>query len=152
MTYIFLFYRPLNPQKCYCCIDYLMQQLSSLHLPLQWRHNGHDGVSNHQSHHCLLNRLFGRRSKKISKLRVTGLCAGISPGTAEFPAQIASNAENVSIGWRLHVWVSYRSHVSWQHLKGIVIGTHIYRAYQESSSRFVMFWFRLASVQFTFII
>ena len=31
--------------------------------PLWWRHNGHDCVSNHQPHHCLLNRLFGRRSK-----------------------------------------------------------------------------------------
>ena len=55
--------------------------------PLQWRHNGHDSVSNHQPHDCLLNRLFRRRSKKISKLRVTGLCAGNSPGTAEFPGQ-----------------------------------------------------------------
>ena len=44
---------------------------------LQRRHNGHDSVSNHQPHDCLLNRLFGRRSKKISKLRVTGFCAGI---------------------------------------------------------------------------
>ena len=41
---------------------------------LQWRHNGRDGVSNHQPHDCLLNRLFRRRSKKTSKLRVTGLC------------------------------------------------------------------------------
>ena len=31
---------------------------------LQWRHNGHDSVSNHQPHDCLLNRLFRRRSKK----------------------------------------------------------------------------------------
>ena len=31
---------------------------------LQWRHNGHDGVSNYQPHDCLLNRLFRRRSKK----------------------------------------------------------------------------------------
>ena len=42
--------------------------------PLQWRHNGRDGVSNHQRHDCLLNRLFRRRSKKTSKLRITGLC------------------------------------------------------------------------------
>ena len=49
------------------------------HGPLQWRHNGRDSVSNHQSHVCLLNRLFRRRSKKTSKLRVTGLCAGNSP-------------------------------------------------------------------------
>ena len=43
---------------------------------LQWRRNDHGGVSNHQPHGCLLNRLFRRRSKKTSRLRVTGLCAG----------------------------------------------------------------------------
>ena len=52
---------------------------------LQWRHNGRDGVSNHQTHHCLLNRLFRRRSKKTSKLRVAGLCAENSPGTGDCP-------------------------------------------------------------------
>ena len=71
---------------------------------LQWRHNGHDGVSNHQPHGCLLNRLFRRRSKKTSKLRVTGLCAGNSPVTGEFLAQRASNAENISIWWRYHIF------------------------------------------------
>ena len=69
---------------------------------LRWRHNGNDSVSNHQPHHCLINRLFRRISKKTSKLRVTGLCAGNSPETGEFPAQMASNAENVSIWWRHH--------------------------------------------------
>ena len=69
---------------------------------LQWRHNGRTGVSNHQPHHFLLNCLFRCRSKKTSKLRVTGLCAGNSPETGEFPAQRASNAENVSIWWRHH--------------------------------------------------
>ena len=68
-----------------------------------WCHNGHDGVSNHQPHDYLLNRLLRRRSKKTSKLRVTGLCVGNSPGTGEFPAQMASNAKNVSIWWRHHV-------------------------------------------------
>ena len=63
---------------------------------------GRDGVSNHQPHDCLLNRLFRHRSKKTSKLRVIGLCVGNSPGTDEFPAQMASNAENVSISWRHH--------------------------------------------------
>ena len=70
---------------------------------LQWRHNEHDSVTNHQPYESLINRLFGRRSKKTSKLRVTGLCAGNSPGTGEFPAQRASNAENVSIWWRHYV-------------------------------------------------
>ena len=49
---------------------------------------------------CLHNCLFGRRSKKTSKLRVSGLCAGNSPVTGEFPAQKASNAEYVSMWWR----------------------------------------------------
>ena len=70
---------------------------------LQWRYNGHDGVSNHQPHGYLLNRSFRPRSKQTSKLRVTGLCMGNSPVTGEFPAQMASNAENVSIWWRHHV-------------------------------------------------
>ena len=74
---------------------------------LRWRHNELDGVSDHQPHDCLLNRLFGRRSKKTSKLRVTGLCAGNSPGTGEFSAQMASNAENVSIWWRRHYDVTW---------------------------------------------
>ena len=64
------------------------------------RHNEPDGVSNYQTRDCLLNDLFMRRSKKTSKLRVTGLCAGNSPVTGEFPAQRASNAENLTIWWR----------------------------------------------------
>ena len=55
--------------------------LSSLH----WRRNDHYGVSNNQPHGCLLNRLFRRRSKKTSKLRVTGLCVGNSPGLVNSP-------------------------------------------------------------------
>ena len=52
---------------------------------LHWRHNDHDDVSNHQPYDCLLNRLFGRRSKKTWKLRVTGLCVGNSPGPVNSP-------------------------------------------------------------------
>ena len=68
---------------------------------LQCGHNGCDSVSNHQPHDRLLNRLFRRRSTKTSKLRVTGLCAGNSPGTSEFAAQMASYAENV---YSPHKW------------------------------------------------
>ena len=39
---------------------------------------------------------------KTWKLRVTGLGVGNSAGTGEFPARMASNAENVSIWWRHH--------------------------------------------------
>ena len=38
--------------------------IRNLQNSLQWRHNGHNGVLNHQPHDCLLNRLFRRRSKK----------------------------------------------------------------------------------------
>ena len=74
-----------------------------LSISLQWRHDGHDSVSNHQPHDCFLNRLSRRRSMQTSKLRVTGLCAGNSPGTGEFLTQMASNVESVSIWWRHHV-------------------------------------------------
>ena len=75
---------------------------------LQWRHNGRDSDSNHQPHDCLLNSLFKRRSKKASMLCITGLCAGNSPGTSEFPAQMACNTENASIWWRHHEWVLHK--------------------------------------------
>ena len=87
---------------------------------LQWRHNERGGVSDHQSHGCLLKRLFRLRSKKTSKLRLTGLCAGNSPVTGEypvtgeFPAQKASNAGNVSIWWRHHD----------KHMSSITVASH----------------------------
>ena len=56
-----------------------------MHTSLHWRHDDHNGISNHQPHGCLLTRLFRRRSKKTSKLRVTGLCAGNSPGPVNSP-------------------------------------------------------------------
>ena len=77
-------------------------KVNSRELAVQWRHNERDGVSNHLILECLLNRLFRRRSKKTSKLRVTGICQGNPPVTAGFPSQRASNTENVSIWWRYH--------------------------------------------------
>ena len=86
-----------------------MHEFVEIHIPiettLQWRHDGRDVVSNHQPDDCSLNPLFKRRSKKTSKLRVTGLCEGNLPVTGEFPAQRSSDAENISIWWRHHVLV-----------------------------------------------
>ena len=95
------------------------QRLVKLRYSLQWRHNEHDGVLNHGRLDCLFNRLFRRRSKKTSKLRVNGLCVGNSPVTSEIPAQRASNAENVSIWWRHHVtnwlgdYLQFADNVTW---------------------------------------
>ena len=44
---------------------------------LQWRHNERGGVSNHQPHSYLLNRLFSRRLKKTSKLPSLAFVGGI---------------------------------------------------------------------------
>ena len=53
------------------------------------------------------------RSKKTSKPRVTGLCAGNSPVTGEFLAQRASNVENVSTWWRHHGNERHKQVQSW---------------------------------------
>ena len=82
-----------------CCVELIAP---FYFVALQWRHNGRDGVSNHQPRDCLFKRLFRCRSKKTSKLRVTGLCEGNSPVTGEFPAQRASNAEKDYVWWRHH--------------------------------------------------
>ena len=50
-------------------------------------------MSNHRCLDCLLNRLFRWRSKKTSKLHVTGLCEGNPPVAGGFPSQRASNME-----------------------------------------------------------
>ena len=55
----------------------------------RWRHNEHDGVSNHRRLNCLPIHLF---RQKISKLSVTSPCEGNPPVTCD--------AENVSIWWR----------------------------------------------------
>ena len=44
----------------------------------------------------------GADKKTTSKLCVTDFCGGNSPETYEFPAQMASNAEDVFIWWRHH--------------------------------------------------
>ena len=84
-------------------------------MSLHWRHNGRDGVSNHQPHDCLPNRLFRRRSKKTSKLRVTCICAGNSPVNDEFPAQMTSNAKmspfDDVIMWRRFRIIDAQSHL-----------------------------------------
>ena len=52
---------------------------------LQWRRNGHDGVSNHQPHDCLLNRLFKRRSKKHQSSASLAFVRGIHRGPVNTP-------------------------------------------------------------------
>ena len=46
--------------------------------------------------------VYSGADQRTSKLCVAGLCVGNSSVAGEFPAQMASNAENVSIWWRHH--------------------------------------------------
>ena len=76
----------------------------TLAIPLEWRHNQRHGVSSYlQCIECLHNSFSGADQRNTSKLCVTGLCEVNSPVTGEFPAQRASEAENVTIWLRHHV-------------------------------------------------
>ena len=75
----------LSRPQCQAQVHSHIIVISRASTTLQRRHNDHDRGSNHQPHGCLLNRLFRRRSKKTSKLRVTGLCVGNSPGPVNSP-------------------------------------------------------------------
>ena len=88
-----------------CCGGHIMLRC----MKVLWK--GKYGVSNHRRLECLLNRFFRRRTKKSSKLRITGLCEGNPPVTDGCPSQRASITKNVSICWGHHVietdgWVS----------------------------------------------
>ena len=111
---------------------------------LQCRHNGRDSASNHQTHDCLHSSLFKCRSKKTSKLRVTGLCVGNSPVTGEFPAQMASNAEKsyhlmTSSWWRL---LPDRFHMvcSFTFTRWIDLRNHKKYLYSLLTTSMVQFW------------
>ena len=102
---------------------------------LQWRHNDHDGVSNHQPHGCLLNRLFRRRSKKISKLRVTGLCEGNSLGTV---TQKILPCDDVLMGqWKCVLFVAKQFSM---------------RSVNTSSSNSTLYWDALPYLQKTLVL
>ena len=80
-----IFLLPRAMSLVYLFSPALSRILKSSPNTLRWRHYRRDSASIHQPHDCLLNRLFRRRSKKISKLRVTGLCVGNSPGPVNSP-------------------------------------------------------------------
>ena len=86
---------------------------------LQWRHNDDHGISNHQPHDCLLNRLFRRRLNKTSKLRVTGLCVGNSPWPVNSPHfQLELDFEGHKSFMKSCLCCIYGSHddvIKWKH-------------------------------------
>ena len=120
----------------------------------QWHHNGRHGVSNHQPHHCLLNRLFRHRWTNTSKIRVTGLCEGNSPVTGEFPAQMASNADMcvhlMTSSWSNVFQINHVKHMNKIRVYCRNISTYInmlaifqryeYYAYNANTKFFAIIW------------
>ena len=107
--FVVLCFGSILPMSCYCSKAggakiWVNESRQSIKIcghnlnTLQWRHNERDCVLDHQPHNCLLNRLLRCRSKKTSKLHVTGVTV-----IGELPAQKVSNGENVSTEWRHHV-------------------------------------------------
>ena len=136
----------ISCEKTWVQIQFTSIFLPSEKLPgFQWSHNDHDGISNHLRLYCLLNHMFKRRSKKTSKLHITGLWEGKSLVTCEFPAQRASNAENVSIWWRHHGKKLRCGASTFQHI-GLVslcmskLGHHWFRQWLVTCLVSVIFW------------
>ena len=79
---------------------------------LQWRHNGCDGVSNHQHLHCLLNWGSGAEKRKhLSSVSLVFVSGFHRWPRDKFPAQKASNVESVSIWLRHHVGQQNKMHI-----------------------------------------
>ena len=90
----------------YDVIVMICQFLKLSYLPqftriLQWRHNKRDGVSNHQPTIVYSTVYSGADQWKHQSSALLAFVTG------EFPAQRASNAENVSIWWRHHGFIAY---------------------------------------------
>ena len=63
----------------------VMSRVITEHHTLRWRHNGHDIVSNHQPHDCLLSRLFRHRSRKHQSSASLAFVWGIHRGPVNSP-------------------------------------------------------------------
>ena len=101
-------------------------------VPLQWRHNGQDGVSNHQPHESLLNPSFKRKSKKPSKVRATGLCAGNSPVNSPHKGSVTRKMfpfDDVIMNYlklnvnMIYVLCSVKAFTSWNNLCSVIYWT-----------------------------
>ena len=96
------------PNKWNSWSFYSVLVLRGLNMSLQWCHNEPDGISYHWLLSCFLSHLFQRRSKRTSKLCVTGLCEGNPPVTSGFPLTKDQWCENC-----FHLMTSSWCRLSW---------------------------------------
>ena len=85
---------------------HLFQDVKFTFFTLQGGDHDRDGVLNHRRLDCLLNRLSRRRSKKTSKLCITGLSEENTAVNSGLSAQRTRNAEYVFIQGHHHVFTS----------------------------------------------
>ena len=86
------------------CLFYMICDCNTHSQPctLQWRHNDHDGISNHQPRRLFTQPSIQTQIKENIKAPCHWPLCGEFTGTGEFPTQRVSYAENVSIWWRHH--------------------------------------------------
>ena len=115
---------------------------------LQWRHNERDGVTNHRCLGCLLNRLLSRKSKKTSKLRVTGLCEGNSPVTGGHKGPVVPKMQLELIATDLQggSWIRYICKIKHNMFDGLRVCKSLYLStpfflYTRHLVKYVCNWF-----------
>ena len=82
-------YDVTHPHKTVLPFQLIQAWLHVLQMPvpwtLRWRHNGHDSVSNHHPHECLLNHSFRRRWRKHQSSASLAFVRGIHRGPVNSP-------------------------------------------------------------------
>ena len=117
-----------------------LRQLPSRNITLQWRHNGYDGVPNHQPHDCLLNRLSGAEQRKHQSSASLAFVQGIHRWLVNSPPKwpvtrkmfpfddiimFWSNCKHcTSCTSRNPVFIITISTISYHHLKSL--STHVF--------------------------
>ena len=115
------------------CCHYIQWQDCSL----QGRHNGRDGVSNHQRHHCFLNRLFGSRSKKtsIKAQRHWPLWGEFTNGQERGKCfyLMTSSCDNLSYTYIYYIYIYIYPRMRYNFLWVISMAWHIQTIYQHTT-------------------
>ena len=106
--HIYIYITVSRCRETYICIymdlklPYYLADVSVAYVALRWRHNGRDWHLKSPASRLFTQPFIQTQIKENIKALCHWLCAGNSSGTGEFPARMASNAENVSIWWRHH--------------------------------------------------
>ena len=88
---------------------------------LQWRHNGRDGVSNYQSHDCLLNRLFKAQKKKNQSSASLAFVRGIHRWPLNSPHKGPIARKMFPFDDVIMSWWRHGTHIIFLHLSNMIL-------------------------------